>query len=59
MIRLYDIPDNTFDSENEDADDEEGGMWTPSLVFFSQYSQSRFNNIVKSPQDNHFCKQFV
>jgi len=25
MIRLYDIPDNTFDSENEDADEEEVG----------------------------------
>ena len=23
MIRLYDIPDNTFESDNEDADDEE------------------------------------
>jgi translation initiation factor 3 subunit D len=25
MIRLYDIPDNTFESDNEDADDEELG----------------------------------
>jgi len=25
MIRLYDIPDNTFESDNEDADDEETG----------------------------------
>jgi translation initiation factor 3 subunit D len=25
MIRLYDIPDNTFESDNEDADDEEIG----------------------------------
>lgn len=27
MIRLYDIPDNTFESDNEDADDEEIGEW--------------------------------
>lgn len=26
MIRLYDIPDNTFESENEDADDEDAGL---------------------------------
>ncbi|XP_054275040.1 eukaryotic translation initiation factor 3 subunit D-like [Macrosteles quadrilineatus] len=26
MIRLYDIPDNTFESENEDADEEDGGL---------------------------------
>lgn len=25
MIRLYDIPDNTFESDNEDADEEETG----------------------------------
>ena len=25
MIRLYDIPDNTFESDNEDVDDEETG----------------------------------
>jgi translation initiation factor 3 subunit D len=25
MIRLYDIPDNTFESDNEDAEDEETG----------------------------------
>lgn len=24
MIRLYDIPDNTFDSETEDAEDDDG-----------------------------------
>lgn len=29
MIRLYDIPDNTFESENEDVDDEEAGNALP------------------------------
>lgn len=27
LIRLYDIPDNTFESENEDAEEEEGGLY--------------------------------
>ncbi|XP_014246561.1 eukaryotic translation initiation factor 3 subunit D [Cimex lectularius] len=27
LIRLYDIPDNTFDSENEDAEEDEGGVF--------------------------------
>lgn len=25
MIRLYDIPDNTFESEDEEPDDDENG----------------------------------
>lgn len=31
MIRLYDIPDNTFESENEDADDEDGAGITSTF----------------------------
>ncbi len=32
VIRLYDIPDNTFDSEEDSDSDEEGGLTDESIM---------------------------
>ena len=51
MIRLYDIPDNTFESDNEDADDEETGeriRWTSAWFTVNMMAQTLWQLVTSS-----------
>lgn len=44
MIRLYDIPDNTFDSEGDDDEDDDSSMLARSLKLVVRYFLNKIRN---------------
>lgn len=42
MIRLYSVPDNAFESENDDLDEDDGGLCLFCYLYFKKSSSLVF-----------------